>query len=205
MEVDRYVSLKERFRDEHGHLVKMSLLNILSEIMSGYKRGEAVQINDRHYALVLHFADLLSEQAIVQEIRQLLEHIQDTIRHYFNSTVSFGISSVNGGYDSLPRQYAEAQRALQRKFITGSGQQHQGTGRADYTGVLARLEQIRNHTSIRELLPKLKEKEYDEWLDEMERGMNEERKSMEITIYQFVQWVNTHVYDHNNEKRCCSA
>ncbi|MGG4483117.1 response regulator [Paenibacillus xylanilyticus] len=200
MEVDRYVSLKERFRDEHGHLVKMSLLNILSEIMSGYKRGEAVQINDRHYALVLHFADLLSEQAIVQEIRQLLEHIQDTIRHYFNSTVSFGISSVNGGYDSLPRQYAEAQRALQRKFITGSGQQHQGTGRADYTGVLARLEQIRNHTSIRELLPKLKEKEYDEWLDEMERGMNQERKSMEITIYQFVQWVNTHVYDHNNEK-----
>nr|WP_145402314.1 response regulator [Paenibacillus xylanexedens] len=200
MEVDRYFSLKERFRDEHGHLVKMSLLNILSEIMSGYKRGEAVQINDRHYALVLHFADMLSEQAIVQEIRQLLDHIQNTIRHYFNSTVSFGVSSVNGGYDSLPRQYAEAQRALQRKFITGPGQQHQGSDRADRSGVLARVEQIRQHTDIRELLSPLKQKEYDAFLDEIEGGMCEDRKTLEITIYQFVQWINTHVYDHNNEK-----
>ncbi|WP_342556032.1 response regulator [Paenibacillus sp. FSL R7-0652] len=200
MEVDHYFSLKERFRDEHGHLVKMSMLNILSEIMSGYKRGEAVQINDRHYAIVLHFADMLSEQAIVQEIRQLLEHIQDTIRHYFNCTVSFGISSVNGGYDSLPRQYAEAQRALQRKFIVGPGQQHQGTGRADRTGVLARVERIRNHNDIRELLPQLKQREYDEFLDEIECGMCEDRKTLEITVYQFVQWINTNVYDHNNEK-----
>ncbi|MEK3823405.1 response regulator [Paenibacillus sp. FSL K6-1558] len=200
MEVDRYFSLKERFHDEHGHLVKMSLLNILGEIMTSYKRGEAVQINDQHYALVLHFADILSEQAIVQEIHQLLEHVQDTIRHYFNCTVSFGISSVNGGYDSLPRQYAEAKRALQRKFITGPGQQHQGTGRADRSSVLVRIEQIRNHKAIRELLPPLKQKEYDQFLEEIEGGLCEERKTLELTIYQFIQWINTHVYDHNNEK-----
>lgn len=44
MEVDRYFSLKERFHDEHGHLVKMSLLNILGEIMTSYKRGKPFRL-----------------------------------------------------------------------------------------------------------------------------------------------------------------
>ncbi|WP_238652639.1 response regulator [Paenibacillus piscarius] len=201
MEVDRYALLKERFRDEHGHLVKMSLLNMLGEILSAHRRGEAFQINDRHYALVLPFADMLSEQAIVKEIGSILGHIQEMLSLYFNSSVSFGISGIRGGYEALPKLYAEAQHALEHKFISGPGLHHRGSRRPDPAGVRTRLAQLRNNASIRELLSPLKQKEYDAYLDVFGREIEGDRKTLEMMLFQFVQWISTNLYDDSHNEQ----
>lgn len=205
MEVDRYTQLKERFRDDYGHLVKMSLLNILDEIMSVHKRGEVIQINERQYALILHFGDFLSEQSIVQETGRILGGIQDAIRLYFNSSVSFGVSGIRGGYDALPKLYAEAQRTLERKFLTGPGQQHRGDQPADNAGVQSRFAALRECELLRKLLSPGKQAELDALLDGLERVITGDRKTLEVRIFHCMQWINAQLYHGGENERLLGA
>ncbi|TLS53689.1 response regulator [Paenibacillus antri] len=200
MEVDRYPRLKEKFRDEHGHLIKMTLLNILNEIVAVHKRGEAFHIDETRYAIVLSFEDMHSEQAIVQETRGLLLHVQEVIRTYFNGSVSFGISGIQNGYKSLPKLYAEASRALEHKFLSGPGQLHDGRGAPDPTPARETLSALRAAPALRALLSPMKQKEYDHYMDSFDGALGEDRKSIEILLFQFVQWVSTNVYDDNQNE-----
>lgn len=195
MEVDRYARLRDKFHDEHGHLIKMTLLNLLGEITASYKRGEAFHLEETRYALILHFGDMVSEQAIVQETHAILSRIQEVNQTYFNSSVSFGISGIRSGYESLPKLYSEAQKALERKFIAGPGQQHKGDQPPDATEVKVKLEAIRKLQVIRELLPLHKRKEYDSYLDDFENDCLGEKKTLETMLFRFVQWVSANLED----------
>jgi two-component system response regulator YesN len=200
MEVDRYSRLKEKFRDEHGHLIKMTLLNILSEIVTVHKRGEAFHIDETRYLLLLPFEDVFSERAIAQEIRIILQHVQEVIRTYFNGSVSFGISGMQSGFKQLPKLYADAARALDRKFLAGPGQLHEAGQAADATRAREALLRVRQAPPIRTLLSPMKQKEYDHFLDSFEGALTEDRKSIEILLFQFVQWVGTNVYNDNQNE-----
>ena len=200
-EVDRYARLKEKFRDEHGHLIKMTLLNLFEEVLSAHKRGEAVQVSETRYALILHFDDLVSEQAIARETEDILGRVQEVIRLYFNGSVSFGIGGTASGYDSLHLLYAEAQRALERKFASGPGRRHRESDSADLSGVRERIGRIRRFEGIRSLLMPAKQREYDGMLDYFEREAGGDRRSLEIMLLRFVQWLGTNAYDSGqNEK-----
>ena len=200
MEVDRYPRLKEKFRDEHGHLIKMTLLNILSEIATVHKRGEAFHIDETRYLLLFPFEDLHSERAIAQEIRVILQHVQEVIRTYFNGSVSFGISGMQSGFKSLPKLYADAARSLDRKFLAGPGQLHEPGQGVDAAPAREALKRIREAPAIRALLSPMKQKEYDHYLDAFEGALTEDRKSIEILLFQFVQWVGTNVYNDNQNE-----
>lgn len=201
MEVDRYPRLKEKFQDEHGHLIKMTLLNLLGEITAARKRGESFHIDEKRYLLLFSFEDQVSEQAIIQETQAILSHVQEVIRTYFNGSVSFGISGIRSGFKSLPKLYAEARNALQNKFRSGSGMIHQTGQTADVSGIRARIDQIRHYEPLRSLLSPMKLKEYDQYLDLLNDSMMSESKSVEVLLFQFVQWVSTSLYDDiQNEK-----
>lgn len=201
MEVDRYFELKHKFKDEQGHLVKMTLLNILYEITNSFKRGEATYLDETHYLLLFSFDDLLSEQSIMQEIHTILNTIQSAIHKYFNGSVSFGISGVQSGYKSLRKLYFESMRALEKKFITGPGQKHTNNEAVDNSRILAQIEKIRVYPPLRDMLSPIKEKEYVEYLEAFVSALSGEKKSIRIILYQFIQWVNTNLYDdHQNEK-----
>jgi len=196
MEVDRYARLRAKFRDNHGHLIKMTMLNILGEITASYKRGEAFQIDETHYALIFHYDDILSEQAIVQETRVILGRIQEVIRTYFNGSASFGISGIRSGYDALPMLYAEARQALEHKFIVGPGQHHRKSQQQlDTSGVRSGIEAIRRFPAMFELLSAHKRKEYEGFLDHIENGLHGDRKSLEAMLFRFVQWIGNQLID----------
>jgi len=200
MEVDRYSRLKEKFRDEHGHLIKMTLMNILDEITGIHKRGEAFHLEETRYLLLFSFDDMPSEQAIVQETRTILRHVQEVIRTYFNGSVSFGISGVQNGFKSIPKLYAESARALDRKFLAGPGQLHDAGHAADASAARAPLAAIRAAPALRALLSPMKLKEYDHYMEMFGQALEEERKSIEVLLFQFVQWVSTNVYDDNQNE-----
>jgi len=200
MEIDRYSKLKEKFRDEHGHLIKMTLINILSEITSVHKRGESFPLDETRYLLLFHYEDMHSEQAVMQETRAILNHVQEVIRTYFNGSVSFGVSGIQSGFKSLPKLYAEAGKALERKFWTGPGHLHQPGQTADHAPLFALLSRIRRSPELRTLLSPMKQKELDQFLDVFESSLSEERKSIEILLYQLVQWISTNVYDDNQNE-----
>lgn len=193
MEVDRYARLKAKFQDANGHLIKMTLLNILGEITASCKRGEAFHLGANHFALVLHYEDMLSEQAVMQETHSILSRIQDVIETYFNGSVSFGVSGIRNGYEALPKLYAEAQRALERKFAEGPGLRHAGSRPADMTAVRERVGRMRTLPAVRELLPAHKRKEYDGYLDYFEYEFAGDRKSAETMLFRLAQWIGANL------------
>ena len=201
MEVDRYFELKDKFQDEQGHLIKMTMLNILQEITSSYNRGEVTFLDETHYLLLFSFEDLVSEQAIMQEIHAILNAIQDVVHKYFNGSVSFGISGVQSGYASLRKLYFESGRALEKKFMTGPGQKHKNSDAVDLGPIQEQMKKIRDYPPLRDLLSPMKEKEFDDYYDAFIDALTAGKKSVRIILYQFIQWVNTNLYDdHQNEK-----
>jgi two-component system response regulator YesN len=201
LEVDRYPLLREKFKDEHGHLIKMTLLNILEEIASARKRGEIFHLDEKHYLLLLSFEDVVSEQAIMQETKALLGHIQEAIRTCFNGSVSFGVSGIRPGFKSLPKLYAEAHKALRNKFLSGVAHLHQAGQPPDSAGVRQRIAQLRGYEPLLALLSPMKRKEFEEYLDFLENSLASGRKSVEVLLFQFVQWAGTSLYDDiQNEK-----
>lgn len=201
MEVDSYSRLKDKFRDNQGHLIKMTLLNILGEIMIAHKRGEAMHLEEKRYAIVFDFGDVTSEQAINQEVHAILSRVKEVIQTYFNGSVSFGISGVRGGYQLLPKLYAEANKALENKFFLGPGHMLKAGQAVSMNAIRTRLESLRAYPAFRSLLSPTKLKEYDEYIDELAKENAGDRRTIEVMLFQLAQWVSTNLYDHHqNEK-----
>ncbi len=114
MEIDHFELLQEKFKDLKGQIIKMSLLNVLEEIMSGFRRGESIHDSDSRYFI-------LANCAKVEELFPLLEHIKKVMKTYFNMTVTFGISSLHIGFERLKSVYTECSTALEQKFFRGLG------------------------------------------------------------------------------------
>lgn len=201
MELDRYSDFKAKFKDKHGHLIKMSMLNILNEITSEGRRGEALFIDDARYLLLFHYPDLHSEQAIMQETRAVLNRIGETIRSCYNGSASFGISDMRSGYDELPKLYSQAQRMLELKFLSGPGLLHAGEPIADTTAVKRKLAAIRQFEPFRKLLTPAKLRELDQYIDSFDQGLSEGSKALEILMFQFVQWIATQMYNNNQQEK----
>lgn len=201
MEVDHIQQVKRKFKDEHGHLIKMTMLNILSEITSVHKRGEAFYIDETRYLLLLHYDDVHSEQAIAQDTTAILHHIQEVMQTYFSGSVSFGMSGVQSGYKALPRMYADAERALARKFWTGSGHIFTGEEKGEWTALRVQLEELRACTPIKAMLLPAKQKEFERYIEHLASAIGDNRRTVETVVYQFVQWVSTQAYEDNQSEK----
>src|SRR5690606_22699141 len=57
LEIDHYERLRERFKDESGRLIRMTVLNIVQEIMNQYQAGEIVFDDENRYLLLFDFSD----------------------------------------------------------------------------------------------------------------------------------------------------
>jgi two-component system response regulator YesN len=121
MEIDQYWRLRDRFQDQKGQLIRMSLLNALDEVLRGYERGEVFHDEESRYIFIFSFHDLLSEQQILECLYKIIDHIRKVMTTYFNVTVSFGISDIQTGYHAMKKQYQQSVQALERKFFYGPG------------------------------------------------------------------------------------
>jgi len=121
MEIDQYRRLRNRFQDEKGQLIRMSLLNALDEVLRGYDRGEVFHDEESRYIIIFSFHDQISEQTIYEHLYKIIAHIRKVMTIYFNVTVSFGISDIQTGYNAMKQQYQQSVQALESKFFYGPG------------------------------------------------------------------------------------
>lgn len=121
LEIDGYDQMKKRYEDEDGHLIKMSMLNVLSEVLENNKRADVFHENGSRYILLIGAGDIVGEHALYNEINAILGSIRDAVDLCFNISVSIGVSSSGSGYESLRRLYGEARQALSNKFYAGAG------------------------------------------------------------------------------------
>jgi Response regulator containing CheY-like receiver domain and AraC-type DNA-binding domain len=119
MEIDHFSQMKEKFNDKRGQMISLSIFNIINEVLKNYQRVEVIHDVNQRYIIFFSFHDINSEQRIHEELYSILGHIRKALKSYFNSTVSFGISSLKDGYASLGDLYTESENALKQKFHRG--------------------------------------------------------------------------------------
>lgn len=195
MEVDHYAHLKEKLKDEHGHLVKLTMMNILSEIMTSRKCGEAVVIDEKRYLLLLHHQDLLSERDVRQAVHELLLHVREIVQTCFNVSVSFGVSEIRNGYGSLSGMYGEALRALEAKFFAGPGSLFMADTVIDIETLRRKLAKIRSCEPFRQMLSATEVQAFEHYVDRFAAVLTRDRKHAETMLYQLLQWIHTNLYD----------
>ncbi|THF76751.1 response regulator [Cohnella fermenti] len=200
MEIDRYVLLKEKLKDEHGHLAKMTIMNILNEIMTSRRRGEAVAVDEKRYLLMMHHEDMLSERDIRSMVLELLHQIREIVRTCFNVSVSFGISEIRSGYASLAGMYGEALRALDKRYLAGSGAIISADTVVEEETIRRKLAMIRVYEPFRQLLPDSGLRAFEHYIDLLADRLGEDRKTIETTLHQFVQWIHASMSDSAEER-----
>ncbi len=201
VELDQYARLRDKFRDEHGHLIKMTILNMLDEITTTFERGEGFYIDRTHYLLLLSFEDMHSEQQIRQQLRLIAQQVQEAVYGCFGSTVSVGISKIDSAYKNLSSLYHEAQHTLRNKLLTGGGLLHEPDERLDMAPLEQVLEQLRDHSPVKALLSPLKQERYGDYIRLLTERLHEDPATMQPLLFQFVQWISTSLYEqHQNEK-----
>ncbi|GGD49693.1 response regulator [Paenibacillus nasutitermitis] len=194
MEIDNYKDLAEKFRDEQGQLIKMSLLNMLEEILGNSGRGEAFYINDMHYAALFSFGDTASEQAVHQELHGTLNRIKEVIGTYFGVSVSFGISPIDNGFASLGKLYQEAQKALEHKFFMGTGLLIGSTHYRPDGQIADKIEALKHSPELSKLLGEQGAVKYNAKIDAFVKRLPEDKRMFNQFFCGLVQWISAACY-----------
>ncbi|MDG0812738.1 helix-turn-helix domain-containing protein [Cohnella rhizosphaerae] len=120
MAIDNFKQMESKFMDSHGNLIRFSILNMMSELLAGYNRGEVIYERDEKYILAFSFHDIVSESNIYRQLQDILSHISSVVKTYLNASVTFGISSIHNGYAALKQMYVECLRMLDLRFVLGN-------------------------------------------------------------------------------------
>jgi two-component system response regulator YesN len=131
MDIDQFEQLREKFKDDKGQLIRVSLLNVLNEVIKVYGHCEAFHDNESRYILLFSSPDSISEKEIEESMLRMLGHIRKVMRTYFNVIVSFGISSKQSGFQHLKQQYKECVEAIEQSFAGGTGNNYLWASRDD--------------------------------------------------------------------------
>lgn len=121
MEIDHFEQLRTRFKDQRGQLIRMSLLNVLDEVLGGFRLGEAFHDIDNRYVLMFGFPASHNDESIETQTKEILEQIKQVMMTYFNTSVTFGVGLTCSGYERLKQSYTESVEALNLKFFLGLG------------------------------------------------------------------------------------
>lgn len=206
MEIDHYDILQSRFKDNKGQLIKLSMLNVLDELLSNNGRSEAFYDDESHYILIFHFKDISSEQTQIQILHDVLNNIRSVITTFFNTTVSFGISSVQNGYESLVNIYTEAGKALKHKFMMGSGIFNVSDSFKPEENLHQKLVAIRNLQKLLRHMNAENIKEYNKMIDEINNVLNGEKTQFQGLFYNLIQWIASTIhYKSGNSKEIIGA
>jgi len=116
MEIDSFERLRERFKDDNGQLVRLSLMNVLNEVIKVYGRCEAIHDLDNRYAILYSHPEASGEKEAEETLFRMTSHLRRVMTTYFNVPVTFGLSGR--------RQYRESLEALERSFAEGTGRDY---------------------------------------------------------------------------------
>ncbi|MFD2329474.1 helix-turn-helix domain-containing protein [Cohnella sp. GCM10020058] len=124
MEIASFETLREKFGDDNRQLVRLSLMNVLHEVINVHGRCEAFQDADSRYVLLFSHPEAIGEREAGETLSRMTGQIRRAMQTYFNVPVTFGISGRQNGYRHLKRQYRESLEALERSFAEGTGRDY---------------------------------------------------------------------------------
>jgi two-component system response regulator YesN len=120
--VDDLRAIRQRNGGTGLALLESPLLNIIDEALenSGL-RGNVFMGREGEFGLVFSFAEGTEAGSIPEELGRFCGHLRETIRLYFNLSVSFGIGQVASGLLQLKEIYNQASEAAGYRLYQGKG------------------------------------------------------------------------------------
>lgn len=122
LEIDSYEDLQKRFRDEYGMLVSSALLNVLSELTQEYGSGMVLEENGKRYILIADHEKMNQKAEAENRFVLFLGRIQKTMKLYFQTSVTIGVSRMADGYENLRALYQQCSYCLEQKFYHRTGE-----------------------------------------------------------------------------------
>lgn len=120
LEIDGYEGLKAKFQDTDGKQIRRTIVGGAEEIMANAGRGEPFFDSGGRFLFLMSFPDVAGEQQMMREALSILGGIKNFAIKYFDTSVTFGLSGIRSGYDSLEAQYREACKSLEKKYVKGA-------------------------------------------------------------------------------------
>ncbi|MCM3745912.1 AraC family transcriptional regulator [Paenibacillus pasadenensis] len=103
-----------------GHLLKVSVINIVEEVLSGAALADAVELEEDGFLAVLNVNDTWIRETVLL----LAKRIQQSLLWFLNYSVSIGISNQMNCFAQFYTCYSQSIAALEQKFYRGPGCVH---------------------------------------------------------------------------------
>jgi two-component system, response regulator YesN len=121
MQIDHYGVFYSKYEKKDVKRIEASILNIIEEVAKKNHSCYVVKENASKYMFVFIIEGIASESKINDIMVNTISNIKNTLKRYFDMSVSFGISSIRVDNHALNTVYAEAMTALEYKFFDGMG------------------------------------------------------------------------------------
>lgn len=191
MEIASFGTLREKFGDDNGQLVRLSLMNVLHEVINVHGRCEAFQDTDTRYVLLCSHPEAIGEREAGETLSRMTGQIRRAMLTYFNVPVTFGISGRQNGYRHLKRLYRESLQALERSFAEGTGRDYfAGAGAGTSLPASARERLLRLADAWEPASPQLRSDMAGQIDAFVARG---DYRTRGDTLHTFMQWLHAPV------------
>lgn len=115
--IDNYSRASYISRMEDEYLLKLSVTNIMEELLSSYCKGDVVETNKGEFLVILDFYGLADKYKNVLE--EFCLKVNDALKNYLNISLSFGISELWKDVKNFKTKYTQARLSLEQKFYYG--------------------------------------------------------------------------------------
>lgn len=125
LEIDHFESAKMKFDDEHGELIKFSVMNIVNEILDSHNAGISLSVGQNRIILIFSPGnrDNKGDAAVYGKLLEdVLDQIRRTLDTYLELSVTITAGPLQDGFGNIRKIYDQCAQALEYKFFIGTGQ-----------------------------------------------------------------------------------
>lgn len=160
--IDDHSNAPTKSKMDDRYLFKYSFINILVEMLNIYGKCEISEIEDGKYIILLKHpsGNTLSKEGISSRFKR----INNSLKKYLNSSISFGVHLVTDNYTKIQDAYILAQAAMEFKFYFGQ----ESITFTDEVSEFARITLFFSNAddeTLREKLETFDEESVKEWID----------------------------------------
>lgn len=121
-EIDDFKILEEKYTVKELDRFIQAFLDLAGEVMRDFNNSAVFYLASGRFVVLFSFGQTYSGLYHHTQITGCIERIRNSVKRYLNITVSFGVSRISHGWESLPKCYLEAERLLKNKFYQGKDQ-----------------------------------------------------------------------------------
>lgn len=193
MTIGKYERIETKLQDQHGSLIRFTVLNILEEVICGSGRVEAIHEKDERYILMFGFEGGEGDRYIYEAVEEKIGYVRHVIKTYLGSTTVFGLSSIGQGYSSMNRLYRECASILELLYFSGNDAVITWGARAPESAAERSRAKLRKMLTELDSLDERYRREVASGIDSLDEVSELRRGHIESLLIKWIHWPILHL------------